>query len=447
MSRLALAAVLVGYLPGALAFRLPIADRARRAALAAEERVFWHVVLSVGWSLALVMALAAVGQYSLLRLLIVNGVACAIMIGAARRRLAYDGAAARVTWTALLPLAILAIGIWRFPPPSEYIIGGRDPGSYISEGVQIAKTGALVIPDRVAAAVPAAVRGLFFPPHPSQEYYSTRFMGFFLLDPDSGRVVGQFPHLYPASIAIGFDTAGLSGALWTVVCWTAFGLLAVYFAGARLVGKPAAFAATLLLAIHLIELWFGRYPNSEVVMQALLFAALLAFARAHQDDDAFFGAVAGTLFALLIFLRIDALLVLLGVAAAAALSWLVDRRPPRLGFVVTLVAGGGLAWFYLTGPLRAYFWLPLTYLRNLPLGPIVIAVAACAGLAAALIALRERVAPRVRTLLPMAIAAHPPDACRVRAVSAAAGRPARGRPTRSRSARLSRSISSGPVLR
>ena len=129
------------------------------------------------------------------------------------RASAYDGAAARVTWTALLPLAILAIGIWRFPPPSEYIIGGRDPGSYISEGVQIAKTGALVIPDRVAAAVPAAVRGLFFPPHPSQEYYSTRFMGFFLLDPDSGRVVGQFPHLYPASIAIGFDTAGLSGAL------------------------------------------------------------------------------------------------------------------------------------------------------------------------------------------------------------------------------------------
>ena len=71
--------MLVGYLPGALAFRLPIADRARRAALAAEERVFWHVVLSVGWSLALVMALAAVGQYSLLRLLIVNGVACAII--------------------------------------------------------------------------------------------------------------------------------------------------------------------------------------------------------------------------------------------------------------------------------------------------------------------------------------------------------------------------------
>ena len=157
---------------------------------------------------------------------------------AARRRLAYDGTAARVTWTAVLPLVLLAIGLWRFPPPSEYIIGGKDPGSYISEGVQIAKTGALVIPDRVAAAVPASVRGLFFPPHPSQEYYSTRFMGFFLLDPDTGSVVGQFPHLYPASIALGFETAGLRGALLAVTGWTIFGLRRRVFRR-RAAGRPA----------------------------------------------------------------------------------------------------------------------------------------------------------------------------------------------------------------
>ena len=39
--------------------RLPVADRARRAALAAEERVFWHVMISVAWSLAVVLALGA----------------------------------------------------------------------------------------------------------------------------------------------------------------------------------------------------------------------------------------------------------------------------------------------------------------------------------------------------------------------------------------------------
>ena len=62
-------------------------------------------------------------------------------------------------------------------------------------------------------------------------------------------------------------------------------------------------------------------------MQALLFAALLAFARAHQDDDAFFAPVAGVLAALLIFLRFDGLLVVAGIAAHAGAG--VDRRPAR----------------------------------------------------------------------------------------------------------------------
>ena len=62
-------------------------------------------------------------------------------------------------------------------------------------------------------------------------------MGFWLLDAREGRVVGQFPHLFPASIAIGYGLFGLSGARMTVGVWAALGLLAVYFAGARFVGR------------------------------------------------------------------------------------------------------------------------------------------------------------------------------------------------------------------
>ena len=39
--------LLVAYLPGALVYRVPVANRPLRAALPAEERVFWAVVLSV----------------------------------------------------------------------------------------------------------------------------------------------------------------------------------------------------------------------------------------------------------------------------------------------------------------------------------------------------------------------------------------------------------------
>jgi 4-amino-4-deoxy-L-arabinose transferase-like glycosyltransferase len=402
--RLALAVLLVGYLPGALAFRLPIADRARRAALSAEERVFWHVVLSVAWSLTVALALAAAGRYSLDRLLVANAIVSLVLVLASRGRLFFGGAASRPTWTALLPLAIIALGLWRFLPPSEYIIGGKDPGSYVSEGVQISKTSALVIPDRVAAAVPADDRPLFFPAPLNPDFYSNRFMGFFFLDAGGGRVVGQFPHLYPLSIALGYDVAGLRGALLAVVYWAVFGLVAVYFAGARLVGRPAAFAAVVLLGLHLVELWFARYPNAEVVMQALLFAALLALARAQQDGDRFFGLAAGVLVALLLFLKIDALLVILAITLAAGLAWLVDRKPPRLAFIVTIAAASALAWLYLTGPLRPYFFLPVIYLRNLPRLPLAAALGAGALFIAALLLLRDRFAPRVRAVLPVVVA-------------------------------------------
>ena len=84
MIRAGLAALLVAYLPGALLFRLPVANRARRAALAAEERVFWHVILSVAWSLAVVLALASLGAYRFERLLVANAILSGAVVLAGR---------------------------------------------------------------------------------------------------------------------------------------------------------------------------------------------------------------------------------------------------------------------------------------------------------------------------------------------------------------------------
>ena len=43
--------------------------------------------------------------------------------------------------------------------------------------------------------------------------------------------------------------------------------------------RQAAAAATALIGLNVIEVWFARYPTTEVVMQALTFAAMLAFTR------------------------------------------------------------------------------------------------------------------------------------------------------------------------
>ncbi len=402
MIRMSLAALLVAYLPGALLYRLPIAQRTRRAELNVEERLFWHVVLSVAWSLVVALALAWMDAYRFERLLVANGAVCALVLLIGRGALRYSGTARPATWTLALPVALVALGLAQFLPTSEYIIGGKDPGTYLNEGIQIAQRGSLVIHDPVVAQVPAALQTLFFPPNYPAE--SLRFMGFFVEHVRTGEVVGQLPHLFPASIAIGYGLNGLTGARVAVAAWAILGLVAVYMLGARVVGWPAAFAAAVLLALNVIDLWFGRYPNSEVAMQALGFAALLAFTRAQQDDDRFFGPVAGALAALLIFARLDGVILVGVLGGVLVLSWMATGARPKAGLVLTLGAGVVFGWAYLAGPLRDYAQMPLDYtsalVRRFAWALVLGAVVAIPAVAF----VRRRHADRVKRWLPHALA-------------------------------------------
>src|SRR5688572_9949185 len=207
---------LVAYVPGAALFRLPFWRRDRRAALDAEERVFWHVHLSVAWSLSVVLSLAALGEYRFNLLLGINAAFTLVLLLVGGRRLKYDASAKRPSWTMVLPIGLIILGLWRFFPVSEYVMGGKDPGVYVNEGIQIAQRGTLAITDHAIAAVPRFALGLFYKSEYREEYYSAGFMGFFIQDPPSGRVIGQFPHLFPSSMAIGYGVNGVSGALQTV---------------------------------------------------------------------------------------------------------------------------------------------------------------------------------------------------------------------------------------
>jgi hypothetical protein len=188
-------------------------------------------------------------------------------------------------------------------------------------------------------------------------------MGFWIQDPQAGTVVSQFPHLYPASIAIGYGIDGLTGARRATGVWAILGLLAVYFAGTRIFGWRAAAVAATLLAVHVIQVWFGRYPNTEVVMQALLFAALLASARAHVDRDPFFAPVAGLLLGLLLFLRLDAVVAAGGVFAGVLALRIAGTRP-RWWMIAAFAAAAIVSVPYMLGPLRGYIERPIVFAQT-----------------------------------------------------------------------------------
>jgi hypothetical protein len=398
--------LIVAWLPGAVIFRLPIADRDRRARLDADERLFWAVVISASVSVSVVLALALFDRYTFERLLLADiGLAC-VAAAAGRFRLRLGANARWPGAGALLPLSLIVLGLWRFFPPSEYIIGGKDPGVYMNEGIQIAQRETLVVRDPVVSSVPTFARDLFFPSYQRPDYYSLRFMGFLIKNPDAGTVIGQFPHFFPASIAIGYGLDGLTGARRAVGVWALLGVLAVYFAGRRLAGSAAAWAAAALLTLNVVQVWFSRYPNAEVVMQALMFAALLAFGRAHVDDDPFFAPVAGALLGLLLFLRFDAVLGIGGVLAALALGVIAGRARVRWSFLLSLAMAGGLAVAYLVVPMRHYADLPIVFLTHFSAWQYaLLAMAAAAGIAALVLGARvPTLGRKVETAAPTILA-------------------------------------------
>lgn len=395
--------LLLGYLPGALVFRLPVGNRDRRAALPAEERVFWGVVLSVVVSIGVTLMLAAVARYRFERLVWVVGGLCLLLVVLSRGRLRFGAAATRPTWTAVLPVALLVLAGWfAFAvPPAEYVMGGKDPGVYLNAGIQIAQRGSLTITDPTVSGVPGLYRDLFFPSHNSATYYSSRFMGFFLLDPDAGAVVSQFPHGYPASIAIAYGINGLSGARWVLGVWGLLGVAAVYFLGARVAGRPAGFAGAALLAVNLAQIWYSRYPNAEMALQPLIFAALLGVVRAQYDRLRFFAPVAAGLLTLGLFVHLTALFAI-GAAAGAIVLARLDGRPLLLSFVVPLAAGTALAASYYANYLPTYFLIPTEFVRFM--SPAAFALLGALALVAAWLwraAGRPSVAVRVRPLIPV----------------------------------------------
>ena len=142
--------IAIAYLPGAIAFRLPFADRAKRAALPAEERLFWSVIISIIVTTTVAFALAAMSAYSLRVLVWCNVGLAAVLALASLGNLRLGATARRPGWTAAIPAVLIAAGVWMYfaVPAAEYVLGGRDPGVYVSEGIQIAQRQSLVTTDR-----------------------------------------------------------------------------------------------------------------------------------------------------------------------------------------------------------------------------------------------------------------------------------------------------------
>ena len=369
-----------------------------REALAPDEGLFLAVALSLMASAWVGLLLAEAGRFSLVAaaaLLAAVSLAAALAL---RGRLAPPLRRPRAWADALPAAAVLALALALQARPSEYVVGGRDPGAYVAAMATIARTGGIVVTDPVVLSIPAEDVELFYRNRERPDFSWSRFMGFDLERPSSGRVFPQFFHLFPAFGAYLFQALGIRGALATPPLFGVMGTMAVFFAVRRLFGRPAALLTGILLGLNVVQVWFGRYPVSETMSQFLLFTAMLLVVLWEEFRSRAVGALAGVSLGLSLLVRIDSALVVVPLL----LYVLVRRVRGDLSWreAAPLLAGFGVAGLH--AGVHAAFWarkyaVDVATRRYWQQPAAVWLLAAVAVVAALLLA--HRFGPRVRPVL------------------------------------------------
>ena len=153
-----------------------------------DEALFLAVTVSVMASAWLALLLAELGRFSILRAAAILAAACAAALVLGRRRLGFPIRAPR-SWSEALPAAaVLALSLFLQARPTEYLLGGRDPGTYVAAMAVIARTGGIAYTDPVVLSIPREDVDLFFREPGAADFNWGRFMGFPLERPETGRV-------------------------------------------------------------------------------------------------------------------------------------------------------------------------------------------------------------------------------------------------------------------
>lgn len=275
----------------------------------------------VSWG-GVVLAEVGVFHAPALVLLLVAALGTAVLGVRRLRRSEFTGKP--VDWA---PVVLMLLCLPLYFRPHEFILGGADAGVYVNTGVNLARTGALLIHDPAVAQVGEDVWPSLFRPDPGGVVaHYIRFPGYYLSDDQPGMVIPQFFPLQYVWIGLAALAGGLWAALYATPVWATLGVLGMYYTGRALFGRPVGALAALLLAITPTQIWFARYPTAEALTQALLWGGFYAWVRFTEREDApsVFGLLAGLLLGLTFLARID-----LPYLALLPAGWLVYRLVTR----------------------------------------------------------------------------------------------------------------------
>ncbi len=288
------------------------------------------------------LLLAETGYFSLLNLILSLAAICVLVLAARFKRWPFVISLPRFKLdpASLVAIALILVAVWLFFRPYEYVLGIRDHGIYVNTGASIARTGSIILTDRVLAQAPAESRSLlvfstevkpFTHGYPGPWSEGQRLIGYTLRDLEAGLIVPHGFHLYPVWLAIFYSIGGLTFALWATPCLALLGTMGLYLTVNRLLGRTVGLLSLGLVIINIGQLWYARCPSAEILVQYLFWAGLLAFAL---TPDRYLAFLAGCCFGHIHLAKLDIVFLPPALALFFACLWLRGRFRPRHKFFI-----------------------------------------------------------------------------------------------------------------
>lgn len=265
-----------------------------------------------------------------------------------------------------LGLFLIAAG-WAYARPAESFVIPYDAGVYTLGGIVLAREGRLNAREEFLYSFTAeSAFPSFWEYLPQGDPFSSRFQEyarqfyelqrgfpprllrfgggpFYTWGIERGVIEIGFPPLAKVWQALCIWLFGEPCGPWAAPFFGVMGLAAFYLFLRRLVGWPTALGAAALLAFSLPQVWFARFPTSDI-HTLVLWAGSLAFVVGPKASNAPRASAEATLWGALALgalplLRLEGLPLAVGLAAFCSWAWAFHNQKRQALIWLLIVAG------------------------------------------------------------------------------------------------------------
>ncbi|MGB1249260.1 MAG: ArnT family glycosyltransferase [Candidatus Promineifilaceae bacterium] len=229
----------------------------------------------------------------------------------------------------ILLLLWLPLACFLFFRPHHFVQGAADAGVYVNLAANLAETGRLQLRDSTLATLDPDLYPNLLRQAPAHDYTPFLYkLGFYFDELGTGNLIPQFYPQHPVWQAIAYQLGGVYAALMLTGLWALFATLALYLLARDLGTTYAHWIALAALSVNAIQVWFARYPTTEMLTQFMITVGLWALSRMLLNERRAMAFLSAMALGIAHFTRIDAIFLLC--IPVLLLAWLLIKGKPHL---------------------------------------------------------------------------------------------------------------------